>query len=166
LSVELNASSIFIGASIIQGWPMPVHNAGISGQTTSQILQRFPGTVIGRGYARVIIQGGTNDITQGVKDPPGTVSANFASMGQMARAAGMDVVVLSVGPITAGGANMDSMVIAVNARLRQLALDQGYVYVDIFTPMQGHPEYFLDGFHPNGLGYAVMEKALAQLVTK
>jgi lysophospholipase L1-like esterase len=165
-SAELNASSIFIGASIINRWPLPIHNAGISGQNTSEILQRFPGTVIGRGYTRVIMQGGTNDILQGVRDPPSTISANFASMGQMARAANIDVVLISLGPISTNGVNYDSTVVAVNARLRQLALDQGYVYIDIFTPMQGHPEYLPDGFHPNALGYSVIEKALSQLVTK
>jgi lysophospholipase L1-like esterase len=54
----------------------------------------------------------------------------------------------------------------VNAQTRQLATNQGYPYLDIYTPMQGHPEYFVDGLHPTTAGYAVMEKVLAQTVTK
>ncbi|HET6178086.1 MAG TPA: hypothetical protein VFE61_14200 [Candidatus Sulfotelmatobacter sp.] len=46
----------------------------------------------------------------------------------------------------------------------QLALQQGYLLVDYFTPMSGHPEFFPDGIHPNAAGYAVMEKALSAVV--
>ena len=112
----------------------------------------------------MIIQVGSNDILQRVKDPPGTVSANVASMGQEARSDKMDVVILSLGPITVQGTNYDTSAQAVNAKLRDLATQQGYRYVDIFTPLQGHPEYFKDGLHPNTDGYAVIEKALAKVL--
>jgi lysophospholipase L1-like esterase len=165
-SASLNASSVFIGASIIQRWPLPLHNKGISGQTSAQVLQRFQSDVVGHGYVRVIIQVGSNDILQRVKDPPSTVSANIASMAQIARAANIDVVLMSLATITYNGVNYDSGAAAVNAQTRQLATNQGYPYLDIYTPMQGHPEYFVDGLHPTAAGYAVMEKVLAQTVTK
>jgi len=38
--------------------------------------------------------------------------------------------------------------------------------VDYFTPLSGHPEFFKDGIHPNAMGYAVMEDALSQVVTR
>ncbi len=164
LSPELNASSMFIGASIINRWPLPVHNGGIPGQTSSQVLQRFPIDVLHHGYARVIIQVGSNDILQQVKDPSSTVSSNLAFMGQEARAANIDVVVISLAPITWGGMNLDESSSAVNVKLHELATAQGYHYVDVFTPMQGHPEYFVDGLHPNVDGYAVIENALARVL--
>jgi len=147
-------------------WPLPRHNAGIAGQTSSQVLQRFTTDVLNHGYARVIIQVGSNDVIQQVKDPPGTISANIASMAQEARAAKIDVYIISLGPITYAGRNLDASSSAVNDSLRALAAAQGYGYIDIFTPLQGHPEYFVDGIHPNAAGYAIIEKALAQIVLK
>ena len=162
LRSDLNESSVFLGASIIQYWPLPVHNAGVAGQTSYLVLQRVPKDVLHHGYARVIIQVGSNDILQGVKDPPGTVSANVASMGQEAHADNLDVIILSLGPITSQGRNYDASSQAVNVKLQDVATQNGYRYVDIFTPLQGHPEYFKDGLHPNSEGYAIIEKALAK----
>jgi lysophospholipase L1-like esterase len=164
LSPALNESSVFIGASIIHNWALPVHNAGIAGQTSSQVLQRFTTDVLNHGYARVVIQVGSNDVLQQLTDPPGTVSASVARMAQEARAANMGVFILSLGPITWAGRNLDASASAVNVELRALATAQGYGYVDIFTPLQGHPEYFVDGLHPNVAGYAVIEKAVAQVL--
>jgi hypothetical protein len=166
LSPQLNASSIFIGASIVRRWQLPVHNAGVSGQTSSQVLERFSTDVLHQGYARVIVQVGSNDILQRVKDPPSTVAANVSSMAQQASADHMVMYVISLGPITSNGQNLDASAKAVNAALMEAAGAQGFTYVDIFTALQGHPEYFLDGLHPNEAGYAVIEELLARVLTK
>ncbi len=163
-SPQLNSTSIFIGASIIQYWPMPLHNAGIAGQTTSQVLARFQSDVVGHGYVRVIILCGTNDILQNTPDLIAEATANLKAMTAIAESAGIEVVLSELPPALSGGTDLSSTVSALNASIAQLAATQGYLMVDYFTPMSGHPEYFVDGIHPTPAGYAVMEKALSAVV--
>ncbi len=155
-----------MGASIIQWWPLPLHNAGVAGQTTSQMLARFRTDVLGHGYVRVIILGGSNDVILKVADPPSEISANLQSMALIAKAAGMEVVLSALTPITWNGSDLNTTVAPVNTAIRQLAADQGYLFIDNFSPMQGHPEYFTDGLHPSASGYSVMERSLAAVVTR
>jgi hypothetical protein len=163
-SQQLNDTSIFIGASIIQYWPMPLHNAGISGQTTSQVLARFKADVVGHGYARVIILCGTNDILQNTPNLIDEATANLKAMAAIADAAGIEVVLSELPPAVSNGTDLSSTVAALNASIAQLAATQRYLVVDYFTPMSGHPEYFVDGIHPTPAGYTVMEKALSAVV--
>jgi hypothetical protein len=51
-----------MGDSITQSWHLPDHNAGVAGQTTVQMLDRFNVDILGHGFKRVVILGGTNDI--------------------------------------------------------------------------------------------------------
>jgi len=153
-----------MGASIIQYWPMPLHNNGIAGQTTSEVLARFKSDVVGHGYVRVIILCGTNDILQSTPDLVAEATANLKAMAAIADAAGIEVVLSELPPAVSNGTDLSSTVAALNVSIAQLAATQGYLVVDYFTPMSGHPEYFVDGIHPNTAGYAVMEKALSAVV--
>jgi lysophospholipase L1-like esterase len=164
LSAEMNATSVFEGASIVHYWPLPIHNNGIPGQTTAQVLARFKSDAVGQGYARVIILCGTNDIVQNTPNLITELTANLKAMGQIATAAGIQVVLSELPPETWNGVDINATVVAVNASIAQLARDQGYLLVDYFTPMFGHPEYFPDGIHPNAEGYSVMEAALAAVL--
>lgn len=164
LSAELNATSVFEGASIIHYWPLPIHNNGIPGQTTAQVLARFKSDVVGRGYTLVIILCGTNDILQNTPDLTTELTANLKAMGQIATAAGLQVVLSELPPATSNGVDLNATVAVVNASIARLAQEQGYLLVDYFTPMFGHPEYFSDGIHPNTEGYSVMEAALAAVL--
>ncbi len=168
-SAALNQSSAFMGASIVQYWPMPDHDFGIAGQVTSQMLARFQSQVIGKGYTRVIILGGSNDILTGVAGVPNELVANLQAMGQMASGAGMEVVLSQLPPSSSGtatGVPFNTTVVQVNALIKQTAIQNGWLVVDYYTPMSGHPEYFVDGLHPNSAGYAVMEQALAGVVSR
>jgi lysophospholipase L1-like esterase len=165
LSEQLNDSSVFVGASIIQFWPMPVHNAGGAGQTTSQVLARFQAAVTGHGYVRVILLCGTNDVVQGLPDLARAITDNLRAMDQIAKDAGLQVVLGELPPATSGGVVYDSTMAKIDASIAQLANERHDVVVDFYTPMLGHPEYFNDGVHPNAAGYAVMESAVAAAVT-
>jgi PKD repeat protein/lysophospholipase L1-like esterase len=162
-SSSLNNSTVFMGDSITNFWPLPVNNAGISGQHASQMLERFASDVLGHGYARVVILAGTNDIWfPGV----GTDQAveQIESMAQMARAAGIEPVLCELPPMTSDPDYFNPLDVAFNAALADFAITNGYLLVDYYTPMVGHPEYFVDGVHPNAAGYAVMEAALSAVV--
>jgi lysophospholipase L1-like esterase len=142
---------------------MPQHNDGIAGQTTSQVLARFSTTVLNHGYQRVIILCGTNDILQNTSNLTTELTANLQAMARIATNANIEVVLSELPPATSNGVDLDA-VNAVNSAIIALAARDGYLLVDYNTPMVGHPEYFVDGVHPNAAGYAVMEKALAGVV--
>jgi hypothetical protein len=166
-NASLNHSTVFIGASICQFWPMPMHDIGIAGQVSAQVLARFPTQVIGQGYQRVVILVGSNDITTGLNVPSELV-ANLQAMGTMAANAGMEPVFSMLPPLLPPSVPTDetALVGSVDAAIRQMAIANNWLIVDYFTPMVGHPEYFSDGEHPNALGYSVMEAALAATVTR
>ncbi len=162
-SNSLNSTSVFMGDSITQGWPLPDHNKGIFGQTTAQMLARFNTDVIGHGYKRVVILGGTNDVNipqVNISD----VAVNLNAMATMAEASGMEVVLCKLPPIERG--NLTERVTSVNQEITDLAQSRGLLLVDYFTPLSGHPDFFKDGVHPNAMGYAVMEDALSEVVVK
>lgn len=101
---------VFLGDSITDQWGQPGFgeffpgkpyiNRGISGQTTPQMLIRFRPDVIALGAKAVVILAGTNDIA-GNTGPMRIeeIEANIASMGELARAHGMRVVLASVLPV-------------------------------------------------------------------
>jgi lysophospholipase L1-like esterase len=165
-NATLNASTAFMGASIIQNWPMPVNNFGISGQTSAQVLSRFQSTVVGHGYARVVILVGTNDVLDSTAGFPDEAVSNIAAMATMAKDAGMEVVLSELPPLTGANAGLNSQILGFNTALAGLAAKQGYLIVDYYTPLSGHPEDFVDGIHPNAAGYTIMEQALAAVVTR
>ena len=161
---SLNNTSLFIGASIIYMWPLPVHDQGIPGQTSSQVLARFKAAVVGQGYQRVVILVGSNDVLQGT---PNSVVPNLQSMVQIAQAAGVEVVLSQLPPIFQNNNGYEPTVLAVNAGILQLAQQAGVLVIDFHTPLAGHPEDFQsDGLHPNTAGYALMEQALAGSVSQ
>jgi lysophospholipase L1-like esterase len=159
---SLNATTAFMGDSITQFWRLPDHNKGISGQTTAQMLDRFNGDVLGHGFKRVVILGGTNDI--GLHQILSNVSLNLDAMAAMAQGSGIEVVLCTLPPIF--GQNLSDQVTYVNKEITALARSRGYQLVDYFTPMAGHPEYFIDGVHPDKLGYSIMETTLSRVVIK
>jgi len=160
---SLNSTTIFMGDSITQYWQLPEHNAGVAGQTTVQMLDRFNADVLGHGFKRVVILGGTNDIR--LQQSPSTVLLDLDAMGTMAQAAGIEVILCTLPPIP-GQNDLRDQVTFVNQEITALVRLRGFQLVDYFTPMAGHPEYFIDGLHPDKLGYAVMETSLSTVVVK
>jgi lysophospholipase L1-like esterase len=120
--------------------------------------------VLNHGYARVIILCGTNDILQSTPNLTAELTANLQAMAVTANNAGIEVVLGELPPLTSNGVDMNTTVNAVNAAIIQLAAQNGYLLVDYNTPLTGHPEYFVDGIHPNAAGYAAMEKELSAVV--
>src|SRR5436305_8394419 len=100
---------VFMGNSITEGWQQyfatmfpgkPYVNRGISGQTTPQMLVRFRQDVIALKPKVVVILAGTNDIAGNTG--PSTlemIEDNLASMAELAKANGSQVVLCSVLPV-------------------------------------------------------------------
>jgi hypothetical protein len=163
-SPSLNDTSFFFGASIIDGWPMPLHKEGLVGATSSGVVPYFSSAVLNHGYKRVIILVGTNDVLKSVPNLTTELPANLETMAEMARSAGIEVVLSELPPLTQSYATFDPDIVSANAAISQLAAQHGYLVVDYHTPLAGHPEYSRDGIHPNATGYTLMETALSSVV--
>jgi lysophospholipase L1-like esterase len=164
---------VFFGDSITEGWrgadffPGKNYiNRGISGQTTTQMLMRFPQDVIALHPAVVTILAGTNDIAQ--NQGPITleaIEANLESMAEMALKNGIRPILCSVLPVLDFGwhkglqpaekiRRLNSMMEAYCARAHVSFVN----YYPALADGQGgmRPEFSRDGVHPNGAGYPVM----------
>jgi len=152
-----------MGDSITAFWWLPKTNLGIYGDTTAQMLDRFPAEVLGHAYKVVVILAGTNDVR--VPSQPIDVKApdaanNIAKMAAMARDAGLEVVLCKIPPIRGELGRVETL----NALIETLAQQQNYKLVDYYAPMVGHANYFRDGEHPNDAGYFVMQSALTKVI--
>jgi lysophospholipase L1-like esterase len=177
---------VFMGDSITDGWKLAEHfpgkpyvNRGISGQTTSQMLLRFRPDVIDLKPKVVVILAGTNDISgnTGLMTLE-AIQGNLASMVDLARANGINVVLSSVMPVSdynknaAGNQIIQTVrrppekIAALNAWIKKLCADRKLVYLDYFSAMADDKGFLKadianDGLHPNAKGYELI-KPLAE----
>jgi lysophospholipase L1-like esterase len=167
---------VFMGDSITDGWNFdgpegsfpgkPYINRGISGQTTPQMVLRFPQDVIALKPKVVVILAGTNDIAgnTGIETLE-QIEGYLSSMAEMATANQIRVVLCSVTPAFdfpwRPGLEPAPKVLALNAWIKSYAAQKGYVYVDYHSAMKdernGLPATLSkDGVHPLPAGYAIM----------
>jgi lysophospholipase L1-like esterase len=177
---------VFFGDSITDIWRLdqffqgkPYINRGIGGQTTSQMLVRFRQDAIDLQPRVVVILAGTNDIA-GNTGPISNegIEGNFASLAELARAHGIQVVFASVLPVSNYTPRSQEFfasrpadrILALNRWLRDYCATEHLVYLDYFSAMVDERgmlrrELADDGLHPNKMGYDVMvplvEKAIA-----
>ena len=165
--------AVFMGDSITDYWGRrngvffsgkEFVNRGIGGQTTAQMLLHFRQDVIALKPKVVVILGGTNDLRLGVANEQ--IEDNLTSMAELARHAGIRVVLASLTPVC----DCFAMRTDVRPRARLLALDKwirgysaksGFGHIDydaVLRDEQGlmRKEYTVDGVHPNDAGYVVM----------
>src|SRR5262245_13431570 len=179
---------VFLGDDITETWgrgkakffpSKPYLNRGIRHQTTAQMLVRFRQDVISLKPSVVVIQGGSNDLA-GYAGPAteGTISENFMSMTELAKAHGIRVVMASITPVcdcitTLTGRRPPGKIIGLNGWIKDYAARSGAVYLDYYSPLaQGRAmkkELTVDGLVPNDAGYEVMapvaEKAIGQALS-
>jgi len=161
---KANRNIAFMGDSITFLWWLPTTNLGISGNTTIQMLARFPEQVLGHGYKAVVILGGTNDARDKkipVDTEVSTATANIEAMAESAEKEGMEVVLCQIPPIQ----GLNSRVTPLNDAIAGLAEAHHYKLVNYYSPMLGHPEYFHDGIHPDDEGYFVMQDVLTKVIS-
>ncbi|HLK21242.1 MAG TPA: SGNH/GDSL hydrolase family protein [Bryobacteraceae bacterium] len=168
---------VFLGDSITDAWGRqhghffpgkPYVNRGISGQTTPQMLIRFRPDVIALKPKVVVILAGTNDIA-GNTGPMTLemIKDNITSMGELAQANHIKVVLSSVMPVCdyikpQMARRPPEKIVALNAWIKDYAAKNGFVYLDYYSAMLDDRDLFrkeltYDGLHPNDAGYDVME---------
>ena len=151
-------SVAFLGDSLTQGWAFPRENFGIYGQTTAQMLARFPQQI--PGHSTVVILGGTNDTLLGI-DPAITV-ANLDRMLTLAHSDGIAPVLAEIPPIYRDRGKYLPTVDRLNAAIVQLARKRHVPLVDFHAALLNHQSSYSDGTHLKRRGYLRMEIALLQ----
>ena len=176
---------VFLGDEITEMWgrsrpeffrTRPYLNRGISRQTTPQMLVRFRQDVITLKPKVVVIQGGSNDFA-GYARPAteSTIAENFMSMTELAKANGIQVVLVSLTPVcdcftNLTGRRPPGKILGMNGWLKSYAARSGSVYLDYHSVLADgrsmKKEFTVDGFVPNEDGYGRMaplaERAIAQ----
>jgi lysophospholipase L1-like esterase len=51
-------------------------------------------------------------------------------------------------------------------KIEQVANETGLPLIDVYEPMLGHSDYFIDGVHPNGMGAQVIADTIYSQITK
>ena len=170
----------FMGDSITQMWNEDQYGhpnfflkndylcKGISGQTTTQMIERFKRDILDDDPGCVVICAGTNDLAGNGGTPltPEEVLDNLIVMVEMAVRMDMPVIMCSLLPASRYYWNPSiqpaETIVTLNAMIKEYAEANGHTYVDYWTPManenKGLPsKYSSDGVHPTKAGYRVME---------
>ena len=163
VATRLNHASArvaFLGDSLTWGWSFPRVNLGVRGETTAQMLERFPRQISAKKYREVVILGGTNDTLQRL-DPALTLS-NLGRMVDLASAAGVRPVLAEIPPIYKDGGRYLQAVDLLNSGIVGLAADRHIPVIDYASALRGHLEAYSDGVHLKRRGYLRMEWALVR----
>lgn len=165
---------VFMGDSITENWlyadpaifPAGRINRGISGQTTQQMLLRFPQDVLALNPRLVHIMAGTNDIAGNTG--PMTVAQtedNFRAIAMLAKGAGIQVLLACVPPANGfpwrPGLETVTPIRAINGWAAANARAMGVTWID-YTPVLADasgamkPGMAYDGVHPTEAGYDAM----------
>lgn len=151
-------------------------NKGISGETTSQMLDRFDADVLSLKPEGVIILAGINDIAQNT----GYISVseifyNVVLMTNLAQKNNINPVLCSVLPANKLAWRPEikpaELVVELNQKIKNYCKESNIVYLDYFSSMVGEkkelrPELTSDGVHPNKQGYIIMEELLETVLKK
>ena len=174
---------VFLGDEITEMWGggkarffpgKPYLNRGISHQTTPQMLVRFRQDVISLKPKVVVIQAGSSDLA-GYAGPAteGTISENFMSMTELAKAHGIQVVLASVTPVCDCFKNLTERrppgkIMGLNGWLKGYAIRSGSVYLDYYSALADgramKKDLTVDGLIPNDAGYERMAPLAEQAI--
>lgn len=191
---------LFIGDSIIASFPLSaflpqnlvVHNAGVSRETTSQILERYRNESLARDCDVVVIEGGLNDLMRCVGhgwDKAAVLNQavhNFTAEIELAQQRDQRAIVLGVHPITApfllatcrlvrlpeefSVAQVNTMARDLNRRLAALCRERQVDFLDLGEVLvegrdEGDRRYAArDGYHLNIDAYRRVAQALTPLL--
>lgn len=150
------------------GQLVTVANAGLSGDTSAQMLARFDTDVTPSAPNTVVVLAGTNDVGQGVVTLSG-FAANIRAIVAKIRGIGA-VPVLATIPCN-NDPTRHLKISAWNSWLRQYAGQQGISFLNFYgllaDPANGNylSTYLTDGTHPNTAGYVAMGSLVSSTLT-
>ncbi len=141
---------------------LTVHQLGIRGDSTSGVLARWRDEV-GRRLGppgadnRLVVAAGANDVGQGIS--LARTRLNLADVVDEAAADGLQPFVIGPAPWL-DPADNDRLRVVVDAE-RDVCERRGVPFVDCFTPLLEHEQWFADlaagdGIHPGQAGYGLL----------
>jgi lysophospholipase L1-like esterase len=147
-----------------------IHDAGVGGETTVQILARTPGDVVAFKPGWCHLLAGINDVAQNV--PLATTKANLTSIWDQLDAAGIRIIVGTIGPLASYVSTQRAQIEQINAWIRDQARQRGMVLVDyhaVLVNATSNGVYStglnFDSTHPNTLGSYFMGLAMANAIS-
>ncbi len=175
---------IFLGNSITDGGEWHelfnnprVKNRGISGDVTEGILFRLDEVTRSKPQ-KVFLLIGINDLAGGI--PKETVFGNIGKIAQQIRTSSpkTEVYIQSILPVNnsfakfQGHTSKTEEVLWINQQLKQWCLNEGFIYVDLFSHFKCsdsnlmNPSYTNDGLHLTGDGYLLWRDVVKPLLKK
>jgi len=145
---------------------------GVPGQTSDGMVNRFAG-ILAKGVQGICLLAGTNDVGQGVT--VSTFLANMTKMLNMARAAGVPMVVGTVPPRSsaAGTATQHRDIVGFNISLHSWAAQHGVPLAPVYAYLVDNTTGYLtaaydsgDGVHPSTAGHRQVARAFALALRK
>jgi lysophospholipase L1-like esterase len=141
-----------------------VVNRGVGGETTAAGLSRLQGDVGDGVPAVVLLMEGTNDAT--FRKSPDSIVDNLRAMVRVVKQAGAIPVLGAIVPNFRPFASQAQSIIGdVNARLPEVAAEEGVRFVDTFAAMNNPGLFGADDLHPTQEGYEVLAGAWLPAVT-
>jgi lysophospholipase L1-like esterase len=164
---------VFLGDSITEGGPweelfpgVRTRNRGIGGDTTDGVLRRLE-QVTRAQPAKVFLLIGTNDLYRGTSEDE--IVANLEEILEKLKQESPDTEVY-LESVLPRAADYRARIEALNARLAEVAGEQGTAWVDLYPsfldPESGaiRPELSNDELHLLGPGYALWKEQIEGLV--
>jgi lysophospholipase L1-like esterase len=132
-----------------------VINAGIPGEVSSAGLDRLPDLLYKHQPDLVIICHGGNDFLR--RGRPELVEKNLRQMIKLSRAAGAEVLLISVPDF--------KLILATHPLYKRVAEDMGVVFDDeILKQLLSDNSLKSDQIHPNASGYRLLADAVSKLI--
>jgi len=153
-----------------------VGNFGVSGATVSSTSDRPYLTCNAFRLAKdfkpttVIILLGTNDARQDIYPYVTDFVGDYKQLiGQFQSLDSKPQIFLVLPPPIFNntlGLSSGNYTVGIMPKIEQVANETGLPLIDAYTPMLGHPDYFVDGVHPNGMGARVIADTIYSQITK
>lgn len=139
-----------------------VYNAGVAGNTTQQMINRFSTDVTNHNPGVLFVLGGTNDIFASPPIADATVISHLQTIINDARNVGISkIILLEVPPqcVTSTSDTTNTQISALNTQISNLGNSNSLTVVDIYTPLTvsaptykggvncNHSYYQSDGLH-------------------
>jgi predicted alpha-1,2-mannosidase len=147
-----------------------IKNRGIGGDDTDGVLGRLT-EVTESNPSKIFIMIGTNDLSysKSIDYIVDNYKKIIAKIKQSTP--GTEIYIQSIIPTDDAiyTTRKNSDIIVINDRLKQIAEDNGLIYVDLFSVFKLdnnklNPEYSYDGLHLNGKGYLIWKKVIEKYI--
>lgn len=145
-----------------------IHNSGIDGNTTRQMLSRFEEDVVSVSPDYCMVLGGANDIFRDVS--PAETEANLTQLYERCENVGVTPVACTLtpvkpGPLIGGDAQADDLNSAIDALNRWIlsyCSAHDIAVVDFSAAVRANPSAYLqpDGLHPAESGHDAMARSI------